>query len=322
MKKLIVRIPLISDLHWLTVPVGKQKGQGKSLLSWIFERFIDIWKRYNVSFAIPRLLKKIAKLGSVDRIICNGDLVECEWNERGIVMDTDCAEVRKKMHTINNSSYSIGGVAYVLGDHELGYRLPLSNDPQGGISKKSIENFVVTIDHPWQMFFIGGKHFVLLCSSLMMQKTDHLPESERQFVEQMRLTQEAFIKEYLFDIPENEDVFVFLHDPDALVEFYKCIRDEYYVHNKNFTAFCGHMHAEWSLLAYKKLGKLAQSKYAYILPVKIRQWAKSNRLRLELFEKYNLQIIPAPGGMMGIGGGFKVLNLFDDGTYEIETHKV
>ncbi|EKE19931.1 MAG: hypothetical protein ACD_8C00083G0004 [uncultured bacterium] len=325
MREIICRVLLLSDFHKLSVPVGKQKGQNLKFLEKIAEGIINIWKRWNMKYAIPKMMHKLfcmtAQQGEkFDLQIINGDVIECEYNERGIMMEVDRQELRRMINTIT-SGVALEKTFVVAGDHELGYRLPLSTDPKGGISPQSIDNFVHVVGPLWQTFSIEKIHFLLLNSSLMIQKTDHLSLVSQERIERLRIKQQAFVISTLEKIAESETVFVFLHDPDAIVEFNAYIRDFYYVHNKNFTVFCGHMHAEFSLLAYKKLGELASSKYAFILPAKILKWAKSNGWRLQLFEKYDLQIIPAPGGMMGIGGGFKVLNIHKDGTFEVRKCK-
>lgn len=324
--RILAKVLLISDLHKLSVPVGKQKGQALKWYEKIFEGIINIWKWWNIKYAIPGMMRKIFLLTTqqgvkFDLQIINGDVIESEYNERGMMMDVDRSALRNTVNTIP-SGVRLEETYVVPGDHELGYRLALSSDPKGGISWESLDGFFHVIGPFWQTFVAGGVHFITLSSSLMMQQLDHLPSEEQTQIEKLRHEQEAFIQRTLEQIPEGETVFVFLHDPDAIAKFDEYIREYYYMHNKNIKIFCGHMHAEWSLEAYKKLGRIALSKRAYLLPGKIRQWAKDNSRRLKLFEKYELQIVPAPGGMMGIGGGLLVLNIFENQAYEVERHDV
>jgi len=58
------------------------------------------------------------------------------------------------------------------------------------------------------------------------------------------------------------------------------------------------------------------------MPGKIRNWAEGNLIRLEIFERYHLHVIPAPGGMLGIGKGFLTLSVYDDGTWVTQRHKI
>lgn len=324
-KVVVVRVLLISDLHKLSVPVGQQKGQALKWYEKIFEGIINIWKWWNIEYAIPGMMRKIFRLNAqqgvkFDLQIINGDVIESEYNERGMIMGVDRSVLRNTVNTIP-SGVRLEETYVVPGDHELGYRLALSTDPKGGISWESLDGFFHVIGPLWQTFAVGGIHFITLSSSLMMQKLDHLPPEVQQRIEDLRHEQEDFIQRTLEQISEGETVFVFLHDPDAITKFDEYIRDYYYMHNKNIKIFCGHMHAEWSLEAYKKLGSLALSKHARLMPQKIREWAMGNKFRLELFEKYQLQIVPAPGGMMGLGGGFLVLNIYQDKKFKIDRYK-
>lgn len=323
-KAVVARILLISDFHKLSVPVGQQKGQALKWYEKIFEGIINIWKWWNIKYAIPGMMKKIFRLNAqqgmkFDLQIINGDVIESEYNERGMIMGVDRSTLRNTINTIP-SGVRLEETYVVPGDHELGYRLALSTDPRGGISWESLDGFFHVIGPFWQTFTAGGIHFITLSSSLMMQRLDHLPRAEQVKIEELRHDQDVFIQRTLEQIPEGKTVFVFLHDPDAIAKFDEYIRDYYYMHNKNIKIFCGHMHAEWSLDVYRKLGSLALSKYAYLLPKKIREWASDNRSRLELFEKYQLQIVPAPGGMMGLGGGFLVLSIYNT-TFSIDRYK-
>lgn len=327
MAKKIARILLISDFHWMVVPPGQQKGQIIKGFSRIVEGVINIWKRWNVP-NVRKALSKISAMGEFDLAISNGDIAECVYNERGIITQEDIKALRDLKQYLEgqirlSSPNIVSTIRYNSGDHELGYKLPLSVDPNGGISQTSFENFHNIFGPFFQKFSWGSEfHFILLCSSLLIQETNHLREAEKNYVDNLKKKQAEFLQNYLDDA-EHKNVFIFLHDPDA-IEIIDPILEKY--PQKRFKVFCGHLHAEESLKDYEQLGRIANSRLAKIISLyskgkKIMEWAKGNLQRLEIFKKYNLQIILATGGMMGKGGGFLILNLFDDGSYQIEKHK-
>lgn len=332
MVDLIARILLISDSHCMVVPPWKQKGQTeKGIAGWIVEFFIAIWKLFNFHFFI-KAVEKIGKMGSFDRVIYCGDLAECVYNERGMITRKDLKEMERfKAFVELGINVKKENIHYLPGDHELGYILPLSCDPEGGISRKSICNFQSVFGPLFSAFSIGEFHFILLSSSLLIQKSKD--------AELLSLKEDQF---KMFDgilekILEGKDVFLFLHDPDGLQaiksHFDTPYLGSYYLRNKNFHTFCGHMHAESSLKSYENLGRIANArtvkeKFSHWLfslfkkGRKVMEWAKGNIRRMEIFRKYDLQIIPSTAGMMGKGGGFLILDLYDDGTYSIEKHKI
>lgn len=332
MANLIARILLISDFHWMIVPPWKQKGQTEEgFLGKIIEFFISVWKLFNNN-AARKALEKISKMGPFTKVILLGDLAECEWNERGIILPNDIRELAELKKLIESSvKAKREDFHYLAGDHELGYTLPLSSDPGGGISRKSIDNFQSVFGPLYTGFSIGEFHFLLLSSSLLTQK------SKNSEFQKLKKDQFEIFDSMLEKISEAKDVFIFLHDPDGLREIQSHFDipylGSYYLRNKNFHAFCGHMHAEDSLKKYQNLGRIANAKSlkekilkwlfnCFKKGVKVMEWAKGNLRRVEIFKKYDLQIVPSTAGMMGRGGGFLVLNLYDDGTYSVEKHKI
>lgn len=325
MKRIIARVLLISDLHKLSVSVGKQKGQAVKWHEKIVERvIIDRWKIKNVAIAVPRLWKAIEENGPYDKVFVSGDAIEAEYNERGMIGGCDIIEmrlIRERLKFLTKVE-----PIFVPGDHELGYKLALSSDLLGGISEISVRNFEQECNRIVGYESLEKFCFLWLCSSLFSQSITHLSGDERRYIEALHQYQCEVITSVIRSVKEDKSLFILLHDPDALekVDALLSQKDK----SKIAGVFCGHMHATESLVGYARLGRIAQTRLSGLLAKMFQRWrmihegAKGNPRRLELFKGYNLQIIPAPGGMMGVGGGFKVLNIYDNGTFETEKYKI
>lgn len=322
----MTRILLISDFHWMVVPPGQQKGQKIKGISRLVEAIINLWKRWNIPNT-KKAIEKISGLGQFDYVVFAGDIAECEYNERGIVTQKDFDVIRWLFGWLRKKFSKPENFYSVPGDHELGYKLPLSVDPKGGVSLMSVINHQKIFGPLYKSFRMGRNRFILLSSSMMIQDFEQRFVVEKNELLRIRERQTQFIADKLSQSKEGDNVFVFLHDPDALEIFDKLVFENCCLKNVNIKVFCGHLHAESSLGKYEKLGRMANNRYlSKIISLhpngkKIIDWAKGNLRRLEIFKKYDLQVIPATGGMMGQGGGFLILNLFDDGSYEIEKYK-
>lgn len=337
MRQLLARILLMSDGHWMVVAPEEQKGiivRGwDRLFDWLFFRRQK--RKNNANFRLTLLETK--KHISFDKLIFTGDLIECVFNERGIITPEDIAEIMTlknfMLHALGNLHPVYGTWAnraieghFLSGDHEFGYQLPLSTDPESGMSLNSIENFQRILGPLFDTWKIGDFHFITISSSLFIQSTDHLECSERREIESLKQEQEKFLTEYLLNIPVGQKVFLFLHDPDA-IELIDVIPGA----KKITQIFCGHFHTEKNFQGYRRLGKLANNFWGrlFLRSVglffnrlkrvnKVIAWAKGNPRRLKLFEKYNLQIVPAVCETKG----FLILELYDDGSYEIQKFTV
>lgn len=321
-REILISYLLFSDAHYMVVPPNQQKGQVKTGIGRIIEFFIGIWKRKNNAL----FEKAISKISLYRSGIFLGDLVECIYNERGMITTID-------MQVINRLKKQLKMVqVFVPGDHELGYILPLSLDPKGGMSQRSAFNFMREMGRIYDYFYIRNFHFLFLCSSLFTQDLGLLPVNDYKWLKDMKKMQERFILDMLKTIPPTDNIFVFLHDPDALYEFDKLISRNC-LDDLKMTAFCGHLHSEGSLKDYEKLGRIANAQspkeklYQWFFERfekgrKVLAWSQKNLLRVALFKKYNLHVVPALGGMMGKGGGYKVLNLYADSSFDVSRYKL
>lgn len=326
MKRLIGRVLLISDPHWMLVPPGQQRGQIIKGIDRIVEGQINKWKwKNNPNFT--KVLESIAEKGiNFSHSVCLGDLIECLWNERGIITPQDIERIIELRAYIRVRLDLSGKDLFIPGDHEVGYCLPLSVDPECGMSKDALENFWFTFGPLFRELTIGNFHLVLISSSLFTQNIKSLKGCDKQCARSLKREQAVFLKAYLDQIPEEHKVFLFLHDPDAL-EFIDRLPES----AKISKVFCGHLHADKSLIGYKRLGIIANNwllRNAFVFnlfllgrfqkAIKLMNWATGNLKRLDLFKKYDLQIVPGVSGMMGEGAGFLILDLYDDGDYEIK----
>jgi hypothetical protein len=334
MSQLLARILLMSDSHWMVVPPEEQKGTiakgWDRLFDWLF--FWRQKRKNNQNFRLALL--KTKEHIPFDKLIFTGDLIECVFNERGIITPEDVAEIATLknfiLHVLGNLNPSYGTWAnrpikghFLPGDHEFGYKLPLSTDPESGMSLNSVENFQRILGPLFDAWKIRDFHFITISSSLFIQSTDHLETDEQMQIWSLRKEQQKFLIEYLLNVPSGQKVFLFLHDPDAIE-----LIDTLPGAEKITKVFCGHIHTDKNFRGYRRIGKLANSFWGRLLvrvvvgvilnrwqrANKIITWAKGNTRRLELFEKYNLQIVPAVCETLG----FLVLELYDDGNYEIK----
>lgn len=293
------RILLISDLHFLSVPVGKQEGQGNKAWQRLMEKTIfDSFKRKNLKKILPALLLKIMQKGPFEAVIVNGDLMESRFNERGMILEGDCLAMKSILEKLGLKSGLSERIYVSPGDHELGYRLALSSDPEGGMSLKSLDNFRKTVGPLWQSFKIGKVNFLLLCSSLMIQNFDQLGKDEQNSLKSLREEQKKFTLEFLRSTKVKDKTLVFLHDPDAMKVF-DSYAQEAGAEKFSIKIFGGHLHASFVSVIYKL-----------------------NREKRALFEKYETTVVPAPGGVLGFGGGFLILELSDDGHMEIKKIRI
>ena len=119
-----------------------------------------------------------------------------------------------------------------------------------------------------------------------------------------------------------------LHDPDALAPMFSFLGKNL---DKIEKTFSGHQHAQWVNTIYPKLCSMASSRalefsmkpvFNKFFPGKadaVWNYFRENKDNAQIWNALKLSIIPAPGGMLGVGGGFLIADLKEDG---IEVRKV
>ena len=269
----------------------------------------------------PEVMKKMAeilKMLEITIVVNNGDLQENSKNEQGIVISDDSRSV----HSIVENFERRHKVRMLLngGNHELGYdktSQPLATDPNGGISSESIANFTKLVGSGglYQSFLIYGYRIVLIPYLITEKCAKNFDiESEKTRI----------LHGLLRDLQDEEKVILFIHDPDSLMDqrLVNLIRE----HKHNISLiFCGHYHAQLTLTAVRWLIRICNWKILTPIRWMLRLMLKiafdseiskavqeSYRERKEipsLMDEFDVQIIPAPGGMLGFGGGFLTLEL-------------
>jgi len=325
MHQLRARYLLFSDAHWMVVPPEKQRGvviRGwDRLWDWLIFRRQKRKNNANVLLTLYSAFKQ----GRFDKYLSTGDLVECIFNERGILTQKDIDEILALKEFIRRTQKVTSvNEHYVPGDHDGpgGYDLPIKADPRGGMNIAGTMHMLQVLGPLFDAWKIGIFHFVTISSSLFSQKTEHLDNLGRLSFKALKQRQEKFLTEYLVHVPVGEKVFLLLHDPDALE-----IVDTLPGAEKITKVLCGHFHQERNFQGYKKLGKMANSFWGQLLlrgilgiqnrlerANRIIAWAKRNPRRLELFQKYNLTYVPSAAETRN----FLVLELYDNGEYKIQ----
>jgi len=321
-----MKILLTSDWHKTPFKEEKFQTQKKNL----GERIIQFLGGIGAD-AVMEQMEKVIREKVISIVIHNGDMMESSRNERGLSTSKDLQEAMKIRDTFISES---GVNRFILnaGNHELGYVLPLSTDPNGGISSMSMYNFV-------ELAGCDGDFFqVVLVDGFKIILIPYLfSEDEAAIGHDLLLWKKVFLRNLKRELSESESTVLLLHDPDSLADE-NLLRLISLYREKIKLIFCGHYHAEATLRFVKWLVRIFNS--SWLLPIRclvmlslwpvfgwpiakaIREYFRKRKNIPDLIKELNVQIIPAPGGMLGFGGGFLILNLFEDGKFEIEKHLI
>lgn len=312
-------ILLTSDWHKIPFKEDKFKTQKPNLI----EKII-IWltgSKDKLSQVFERIAEVIHEK-DIDLVINDGDMMENPQNERGLAM-------REGINAAKDIKRTFCGKTHVhmkinAGNHELGYRLPLSTDPEGGMSIASIAGFqelagIGDDSTICQSFTYGGCKFILFPFGLMQ-------ESAKDFdIEEFKANILRDLTENFMGLNDHKPILLFLHDPEALVneELYQLIKR---YQTRIARIFCGHWHATWAYWPNWLLINIFSHWWLYPVDLIVRcliaMLTKSFRIPREIkrdFRRFKnvparmreleIAIIPAPLGMLGFGGGFLTLNL-------------
>lgn len=306
---------LTSDWHKTPFKQEKFKTQKPNLI----EKII-IWLTSSKEklVRIFEWMAEVIREEKIDLVVNNGDTMENPQNERGLITQEGISAAKQIRHDFCGKNHV--RMEINAGNHCLGYRLPLSTDPEGGMSLASIKGFEELTGGKslCHSFTYQGYRFVLIPFGMAQQSA-------------VDFDIEGFKDDIIYDLAENfggfnrKPVFLFLHDPEALSDdhLYRVIRDN---RGKIAHIFCGHWHAAWAFWINWLLIKIFNKWWLYPADLFIRSiiilLSKSFRIAREVkrdfrrfedvparMQELGVTIIPAPLGMLGFGGGFLTLNL-------------
>lgn len=259
-------------------------------------------------------LDEAKKIGDIDFLFFGGDIVT-GYGERGLTGSNSPDHINRFKKLAEQ--YFPGLLKrYMAGGHEVGYILPLSTDPEGGISEGSIQVFEQNFNELFYVFTEGRYKFVVTSSDL------ELYGGNIESINRRKKLQQEFYQDEITYTEQGQKIVLMLHDPDALALMFPFLKNSV---GKIERTFAGHQHAQWVNKIYPTLCQLASSSILQV-PLKplfnkffpgradaVWSYFQQNKHNSHIWKSLNLTIIPAPGGMLGIGGGFLIADLEDEG---------
>ncbi len=212
---------------------------------------------------------------------------------------------------------------FIAGGHELGYKRPFSSEEGAGLNDVAIEMFEEVFNSLFYTFDDDQYKFIAVSSDLELAETYDTKITDK--IKQKSREQQDFYKDNISDAKKNgQKIILLLHDPEALRNIFKFMKTDY-LDNLEKT-FAGHNHATWSreiypLLADLITGRLTKDTMRKVIEIgfpgdktqgAIDFLKRAKGLR-PIFRSMKLVTVPAPGGMLGVGGGFMVADLKENG---------
>jgi len=328
------KIILASDAHWgermydfltqgkfKSEEVRKMLGVPKAVwLDVVFNRY-----RQGNERRFELLLKEIQKVGDVKYLFFGGDMVS-GYGERGLSGENSQEAISEFKKVVD--SFISEGVQkhYVAGDHEMGYYLPWSWDEQGGLNERAIEMFEGNFNELFYTFNEDQYKFVILSSDLELVDKQKEARGVSEEILRKQSRQRTFYKDEISGAQKDEKIVLMLHDPDALQPMFDFLEQHL---DKIERTFVGHHHAQWVTAMQKYLYSLAGSTLGkpslkfleqYIAQSSLEHLRK-NSINAKIWNQMKMVTIPAPGGNFGLGGGFLVAKLGEDGL-DIQKHNL
>jgi|GEM_PF-2151668 len=300
-KRGVCRILLFSDPHYSKDSLLEEEKWfppvcaflKKIQLVFLVKKFLRFWDRMTQE-AFVKMLLEVKKKSPFDFAIGLGDYTPGA-NESGMLTKKTFKQYRDFKNIFDK--YVKCDKALVWGDHDAGYRFSAGKvlgTERGGLSVKSVKSATELIGLPFGSVEVGPVKFIYISTNLVR----NVDENSHPILRDLKVEQESFLAKEL-NWSGRSPVFIFAHDPTALGKE-TAMRKIIDSHRKKVTAIVhGHLHAEFS-----------------------RRLAMLSSVYGGLCQEYETILVPASWGMMGIGRGFKILNIHKNGSYSVESHKV
>lgn len=303
MKDIIYKILLFSDSHYSLNSREKEEKWFPPLCKIMPKRmtkkFLQFWDNVTQN-SFEQMLVTASVYGPYDLVIGCGDYTP-GTNESGMITDASVGQY----HVFNKTlDHAIGHAPRLLvwGDHDTGYYFDVSGKTgvkigteAGGMSVLSTRRAEELIGPAFGVLDVGVKKIVYISTNLVR----NVDSSSDAYLRNLQKRQEKFVDNVLSDAGVGEIIFC-LHDPTA-IDLYGgiglCLKS---YTNKIEMILHGHLHARWNA----RLMRIFYKPYR------------------NLCKQFRVHVIPASWGMMGLGKGFGIMWLTDDGELHYAWKKV
>lgn len=305
---------LLSDLHKQPFKAEKFLTQKRNFIENIIQFFAG---KEDKLPAVFERMREVIKRENIAIGLINGDFAEAWATERGMYTQRDY-EVIKALFEETKVYLSLDVLKLNGGNHEFGYNLPLSTDKECGIRWASVKNFLRLVgkDDLYQSLMLGSYRAILV---------PYLFSEEKAYDFNLDFVKEKFLLQMKIDLKKSDQVMLFLHDPDSLDdEGLMELVCEY--QEKIKFIFFGHYHSKanligaqimiaiynWPLLKpfkwFVNFAIFVLTKGDRNIVKKMGPYFQKRKNIPRLIKELGAILIPAPMGMFGIGGGFKVFD--------------
>lgn len=319
-------VVILSNGHYS--PFQRKSSLAENLKDWLREKTLK-----RVRYAINKSNEHL--------VISNGDLIECSHPERGLRYKDDMVAFRNSCHILK-LKLGVREIVLNAGNHELGFReTTLAFDPEGGISEKTVENFLSLAKRKTLWHSIEREEcWIILVPFLLPQLNSarddllDLASLKKELLTWLEQKLEAATK-------AAKPVVLITHDPETLAQgdFFNLV-----LRYKNYGVIrkiiFGHYHSWLTLFLSRFLWEkkgLGYFLFRFTLRPIIRYVAgklkgKESLIRADRYfgpggnaerifravDALEATLVPSPIGMFFVGRGFVTIDL---DTFEVKTEK-